>query len=62
MRPKKFFGEPMPPFERASGHPAKPIWDGTPAIARQNAGAEAVDVVRIPASAIDDPIKRGLSA
>jgi hypothetical protein len=51
----------IPQFEQASGHTVKLIWDGTPVIAKRIAGAEAVEIVRVPASAIDDLIKRGLS-
>ncbi len=56
---KEAYVDLVPVFEKASGHKVTTIWGGTVDITRRVAGGEAVDLVIIPASGIDDLIKQG---
>ena len=49
----------IPQFEKVSGNTVKPIWGGTPVVAKRIAGGEVFDIVIIPASGIDEFIKQG---
>lgn len=56
---KESFHELIPRFEKTSGHTVNTIWGGTVAITKRVDGGEVTDIVIIPASGIDDLIKRG---
>jgi molybdate transport system substrate-binding protein len=49
----------LPQFQKVSGHTVKPIWDGTAVVTRRIAAGEVVDIVIVPASAVDNLIKEG---
>jgi molybdate transport system substrate-binding protein len=56
---KEAVSDVLPQFEKVSGHTVKPIWDGTAVVTKRIAGGGVVDIVIVPASAIDDLIKQG---
>ncbi len=53
------YTELLPVFEKATGHNVLVEWGGTPDIVRRVAAGEALDIVVIPASRVDELVARG---